>query len=294
MPLDLLSVGARPAAEQLTDVRDIWSRRTTGRRRARPGVATPHGASHRPPWTGWRGLSYRRACAHRDAPTGDHRRASAAINRSRTKTAPSTPSATARSSTSASCARARAPRAIASDRVPTARSLVHLYEEYRRRSFVQQLDGMYGFALWDEPAAQRLLLGRDRLGIKPLYYWHDGTFRVRVRGQSPARAAASPSSISTALRELLTFGYVPGAHSIFARHPAAPARRRCSSLEGGRSEFARYWPLPRGTDETLSEDDWVAGGARADGGSRRRADGQRRADRCFLERRHRLEQRSSR
>ena len=46
--------------------------------------------------------------------------------------------------------------------------IVHLYEEYGTRC-VEHLDGMFGFALWDEKR-RRFLLGRDRLGIKPVYY----------------------------------------------------------------------------------------------------------------------------
>src|ERR1051325_8214097 len=47
-------------------------------------------------------------------------------------------------------------------------TILHLYEEHGRRA-VEYLRGMFAFAIWDKPRRQ-LLLARDRLGIKPLYY----------------------------------------------------------------------------------------------------------------------------
>src|SRR5438874_2057698 len=53
-------------------------------------------------------------------------------------------------------------------------SIIHLYDEYGR-DCVNHLRGMFAFAIWDR-RSRRLLVARDRLGIKPLYYRYDGGF----------------------------------------------------------------------------------------------------------------------
>jgi asparagine synthase (glutamine-hydrolysing) len=134
--------------------------------------------------------------------------------------------------------------------------LVHLYEEFPD-SFCERLDGMYGFALWDR-SRRRLVLGRDRLGVKPLYYWQDSRYLAFASEvKSLLRLPFIQSRLDkTALRDLLTFGYVSGADSVFEG-----VRRlepgRVLTVTPGNQTLTRYWRLPPGTDESMTEDDWV-------------------------------------
>ena len=95
-------------------------------------------------------------------------------------------------------------------------TLVHLYEDLGPR-FVRELRGMFGFALWDE-RRRCLIVGRDRLGIKPLYYWPtpDGVaFASELRAL--LTLPAFPRQIDhDAVVEYIALGYVPEPRSIFA------------------------------------------------------------------------------
>ncbi len=94
--------------------------------------------------------------------------------------------------------------------------LVHLYEE-KGDAFLDDLNGMFALALWDN-RRKRLLLARDRLGIKPLYYRWDGRrllFASEVKGilaDPDVPRALDP----LALRDYLTFQNVFGGKTLFA------------------------------------------------------------------------------
>ena len=102
--------------------------------------------------------------------------------------------------------------------------LVHLYEEYGERC-VEPLRGMFAFAIWDQPR-RALLLARDRLGIKPLYYaaTPDGFLfgsELKALVQSPW---LSPRLDRRGLAAYLEYGYVPDPLSILDGVVKGPAR----------------------------------------------------------------------
>lgn len=134
--------------------------------------------------------------------------------------------------------------------------IVHLYEEYGDE-FVKHLDGMYGFALWDS-RRRRLLLGRDRLGIKPLYYHLDD---ARVIFASEIKAILSVPGVSpeldpAALTEYLSLGYVPAPLSMFRGIRKLPPAS-LMVCESGRCDIRRYWQLPDSVDDDTSEGEWI-------------------------------------
>ncbi|MFF3629441.1 asparagine synthase (glutamine-hydrolyzing) [Streptomyces sp. NPDC002164] len=121
---------------------------------------------------------------------------------------------------------------------------LHAYLEWGA-DFVGRLEGVYGFALWDE-RRQELLLVRDRLGVKPLFYApaHTGV----VFGSEPKAILAhpdfSPVLDADGLRDILSVARVPG-HAVFRgmREVLAGCTVRVTR-EGTTQE--RYWGLRLG------------------------------------------------
>src|SRR5262245_13993383 len=97
-------------------------------------------------------------------------------------------------------------------------ALVHLYEEHGP-SFAERLRGMFAAAIWDSQR-RRLVLARDRYGIKPLYYRHVGT---DLRFASELRALPRGEIDLDALEAFLAFNSIPAPYSIFRDVRKLPA-----------------------------------------------------------------------
>src|SRR5437899_2342976 len=93
--------------------------------------------------------------------------------------------------------------------------LVHLYEEYGL-GFIDRLNGMFAFALWDS-TTKSLVLARDYAGMKPLYYSfpYDGmvAFASEIKALLPLQETVKPNLRS--MSDLLTLGYVPTNATVF-------------------------------------------------------------------------------
>jgi asparagine synthase (glutamine-hydrolysing) len=135
--------------------------------------------------------------------------------------------------------------------------LVHLYEEEGER-LVQRLRGMFAFALWDR-VRHRLVLARDRLGIKPLYLYRDGE---KLLFGSELKAILAHPAVDRAvdvdaLEDYLTFGMVPGASSIFKKIEKLPPAHVLTA-RAGELDLAptRYWQLRIEPDYRPSVEEW--------------------------------------
>lgn len=129
-------------------------------------------------------------------------------------------------------------------------TILHLYEEMGD-GCVAQLDGMFAFALWDRKRG-RLLLARDRLGIKPLYYAMN---KKEIVFASEIKAIASVNGIQPTLNEkilpeFLANGYAAGSETFFRGvHKLLPGRTLTWSPSEGLRE-RRYWQLPTAPDDS--------------------------------------------
>jgi asparagine synthase (glutamine-hydrolysing) len=132
----------------------------------------------------------------------------------------------------------------------------HLYEELGTE-FVHKLRGMFAIALYDEPR-KRLLLARDRLGKKPLFY---AVHKDRLLFASELRAilAIYPELAKVdhqTLMHFFYFGYIPDPLSVYtAIHKLPPGH--ILMYQNGNVQVSRYWDVPQFAEEPKSEADWL-------------------------------------
>lgn len=116
----------------------------------------------------------------------------------------------------------------------------HLYQEYGD-DFVDHINGMFAITLWDT-RRKRLVIARDRFGEKPLYY---GIFEGSLIYASEPKAILAHPSVKPALdmdalRQYLSFDYVPAPLSIYKGISKLPAAN-ILTVENGEVKTRRYW-----------------------------------------------------
>lgn len=130
--------------------------------------------------------------------------------------------------------------------------IAHLYEE-RGVDCLHSLQGMFAIALWDE-AAERLLLARDRLGVKPLYWAPvgDGILYGSEPGAILASGLVEARPDPRALLDYMTLQYVPPPRSGFEGiRKLSPGEMLVH--ESGRARIERYWELDFSRNDGDSE-----------------------------------------
>ncbi|MDR3108198.1 MAG: asparagine synthase (glutamine-hydrolyzing) [Planctomycetaceae bacterium] len=134
--------------------------------------------------------------------------------------------------------------------------ILHLYEEYGE-SFLERINGMFAFALWDE-RQHRLLLVRDRIGKKPLFYTFCGDQFLFASEMKSLLASPKLSTViaPTAIDDYLTYQYVPHPNTIFRDIDKLPPAH-IAVWENGTLTVRRYWnPHIERENEMLDENDW--------------------------------------
>ncbi len=137
-------------------------------------------------------------------------------------------------------------------------AIVHLYEE-REANFVEALSGMFAVAVYDENAGT-LTLARDRNGIKPLYYYHNGRSLIFASELKAILALLSqrPALCKPALREYLRWKFVPAPLTIYENiFKLPPAHVLTATPDPGSAhlkvETRRYWEVDYGVQKITDE-----------------------------------------
>jgi asparagine synthase (glutamine-hydrolysing) len=134
-------------------------------------------------------------------------------------------------------------------------AIVHLYEEHGEACF-PMLRGMFAAAIWDS-RQRKLLLARDRVGKKPLFYAFDGK-RIVFGSELKALLAVDGFSRNVdgeAISDYFSFGYIPAPKTIYRNvRKVQPGHYLTVSAQGIQEK--EYWDLSFARLEDRSEEEW--------------------------------------
>jgi asparagine synthase (glutamine-hydrolysing) len=139
-----------------------------------------------------------------------------------------------------------------------AEVVVHAYEE-AGEDCVRELDGMFALALWDR-SRRCLVLARDRMGEKPLYYYAGPeTFVFGSELRALLRHPDVPRTLDLeALSRYLVFECVPAPHSILAGVAKVPPAHVLVVSPGDKPQLQPYWKMRFAPQPAVSEAEWRA------------------------------------
>jgi len=140
-------------------------------------------------------------------------------------------------------------------------TILHAYEQHGPAS-VQLFRGMFAYAIWDNQR-RRLFCARDRLGIKPFYYFWDGRLfafasEIKALLEHPA---ISPALEAELVPEFLAFGYSSDERTLFRNiRKLMPGHFLALDLAepDARPKIEMYWDVPAPVTENRADDYWIA------------------------------------
>lgn len=135
--------------------------------------------------------------------------------------------------------------------------IVHLYEEYGE-DCLQHLRGMFGLAILDTRNGGRVLIARDRLGKKPLFYSHRNG-RLLFGSEMKSILAVAPELATpdySTLGEYLQFGYIQQPRTVY-RDIHRLSAAHYGVFENGELKISRFWTLSFEQDNRLTEAEWL-------------------------------------
>lgn len=138
-------------------------------------------------------------------------------------------------------------------------TIIHAYEQYGN-ACVKDFRGMFAFAIWDANA-RKLFCVRDRLGIKPFYYFlNDRAFvfasEIKALLAHPEVDVALDDSL---LAEYLTFGYINGKETLFKGvRKLMPGHTLTLDVDSRKVTIEQFWDVPEAESENRTEDEWIS------------------------------------